>query len=146
MIRVTVDTNVIISALKFGGDPRRTLDRADSGVIKIAVSPPILDEIADVLQRDKIGWSASEARDFVKEFSQVADVVHPHEGLDVIKDDPDDNRILECAAAARSDYIISGDKHLLRLKSFAGRPIVKVSDFLDIIEGSRAMIALRPAE
>jgi predicted nucleic acid-binding protein len=55
--------------------------------------------------------------------------------LDVIKEDPPDNRILECASTACSDYIVTGDKDLLRLGSYASIRILSVSQFLDIIEG-----------
>jgi uncharacterized protein len=48
----------------------------------------------------------------------------------VVSDNPDDDRILECAAAARSDYIVTGDKHLLRLKNFVNIRIVNPADFL----------------
>lgn len=137
MIRATTDTNVVVSALKFGGIPRRILDLADSGLIKLAVSPAILEEIADVLQREKIGWLVSEAKEFIEEFSQIADVVHPNQVVDILKDDPDDNCILECAAAARSDYLITGDKHLLKLRRFGQTQIVKPADFLEIVQGRR---------
>jgi len=55
--------------------------------------------------------------------------------LDVIKEDPPDNRILECASTVGSDYIVTGDKDLLRLGSYASIRILSVSQFLDIIEG-----------
>jgi putative PIN family toxin of toxin-antitoxin system len=60
VVRVTVDTNVIVSGLYGSGNPRHILDLAESGAIKLAVSQPILDEVADVLQREKFGWSAAE--------------------------------------------------------------------------------------
>jgi predicted nucleic acid-binding protein len=57
--------------------------------------------------------------------------VTPTQTLDIIQVDPPDNRILECAAAAKSDYIVTGDKrHILPLGTYAGIPIVKVADFL----------------
>ena len=57
--------------------------------------------------------------------------------VEIIKIDPPDNRILECAAAARSDYIVSGDDHLLRVKTFRDIPIVKVAAFLDLVAKGR---------
>lgn len=63
---------------------------------------------------------------------------NPTQTLDVIKEDPDDNRILECAAAAKSDYIVTEDKDLLRLGEFGGARIVNISDFTEIaIEAQR---------
>lgn len=58
--------------------------------------------------------------------------------LDVIEADPSDNRVLECAVAARSDFIVSGDaRHVLSLGSHEGIPIIKVGDFLERIAQSR---------
>ena len=50
--------------------------------------------------------------------------------MDAVPADPTDNRVIECAIAASADVIVSGDKHLLRLKSYAGIPIISVRDFL----------------
>lgn len=82
----------------------------------------------------KFGWSAPEANEAADWISRISDNVEPTQPVDVIKDDPPDNRILECAAAANSDYIISGDKHLPRLKNFSGQPILPVSGFLRVLE------------
>jgi predicted nucleic acid-binding protein len=62
--------------------------------------------------------------------ARTGKVVVPRIALDVIHDDPDDNRILECAVAGHADVIVSGDRHLLRLKSYEGIPIVRPVDFL----------------
>lgn len=61
-------------------------------------------------------------------------MVKPEIALEVIKEDPADDRILECAVASQSDYLVTGDKHLLNLGKFGPIPIVKVADFLDIFE------------
>lgn len=132
MIRVTADTNIYVSGLNFrGGHPFHFLELARRGEIRLAVSPAILDELAEVLQR-KFDWPAddiAEARELLSSFSQC---VVTTETFDVVKDDPDDNRILECAAAARSDYVVSGDRHLLNLRTFRDIPIIKVADFMEI--------------
>jgi putative PIN family toxin of toxin-antitoxin system len=133
--RVTADTNIIVSGLNFPGNPRRMLAAAEAGAIRLCVSQSILEEVADVLQRDKLGWTAAEAKEAIDWISQISDVVSPAQPVDVIKDDPSDNRILECGLAAKSDYIISGDKHLLNLRTFERMPIIKVSDFLAVIQG-----------
>ena len=66
----------------------------------------------------------------IKKFSEV---VNPKERLAIIADDPD-NRILECAAAGQTDFIISGDKHLLHLKNYQGIKILTPAAFLEAIE------------
>lgn len=60
-------------------------------------------------------------------------LVAPDFVLDVVKDDPDDNRVLECAVAGKADYIVSGDRHLLKLKAHAGIPIPTARQFLDAV-------------
>jgi len=59
--------------------------------------------------------------------------------LDVIQEDPDDNHVLECAVAGRSEYIVTGDKHLLKLGQFASIRIMNVADFIELLEGTAAM-------
>ncbi len=135
MVRVTLDTNVIVSGLYGSGNPRRILDLAEAGTIKLAVSQPILDEVSDVLQREKFGWSAAEVRYALKRITSVEDFIEPKQTVDVIKDDPTDNRIIECAAGSRSDYIVTGDKHLLSLGQFGHCKIVKPADFLEVMQG-----------
>ena len=63
----------------------------------------------------------------------IARKVAPSRTVDILKEDPADNRILECAVQARSDYLVTGDTGLLRLGSFENIPIVKVADFLKVV-------------
>lgn len=136
MVSVTVDTNVIVSGLYGSGKPRSILAAAEAGAIRLKISRAILDEVAEVLQRDKFGWTAAEAQYATEWLSDIADVVEPKQTVDIIKTDVDENRILECALAAKSDYIVSGDKHLLNLRTFERMPIVKAADFLEVTQGS----------
>jgi predicted nucleic acid-binding protein len=61
--------------------------------------------------------------------------VHPTQTLDVVPDDPDDNRVVECAVAAGSRFIVTGDGDLLRLGSYGNIRILQVADFLKLVEG-----------
>jgi uncharacterized protein len=82
--------------------------------------------------RDKFGWS-EEALTIAKErIADFAELVTPARKIDAVKEDPTDNRVLECAETGISDYIVTGDNHLLKLGEFAGAKIVKASDFLGI--------------
>jgi predicted nucleic acid-binding protein len=65
---------------------------------------------------------------------RVAEIVKPDMVLHVIQDDPDDNRVLECAVKGSADYIVTGDRHLLRLGSYEAIAIVTVRQFLDTAE------------
>jgi len=130
VLNATADTNVYVSAFTIGGKPMELMQLASSGQIELAVSDAILDEVARVLARQKFGWSAERIAELRKTITSMARHVTPTQRLDVVQDDPTDNIILECAQAAGSDFIISGDKHLLRLKQYGNAPILKVSDFL----------------
>jgi uncharacterized protein len=132
VVRVTADSNIYISALNFGGVPDKLLDLARAGEIQLSISGEILGEVVRVL-RDKFGWS-EEALTIVKErIADFAELVTPVRSIDAVKEDPTDNRVLECAETGVSDYIVTGDNHLLKLGQFAGTKIVKPSDFLDIM-------------
>ena len=137
MVHATVDTNVLISGLVYRcGKPHDLLQRALAGVISLAVSQPIVDEMADVLAR-KFGATLQETAEAREIVAEAARIVTPSVELNVIAHDSPDNRVLECAMSAGSDYIVTGDKDLLRLKQFDGIRIVSVAEFLDIAAGQQ---------
>ena len=130
MLTATADTNVYISALQYGGRPQEFLARAEAGDFRLDISDAILHETLRVL-REKFGWPEDDLRSAEATLAAFTRRVTPTQTLDIIQVDPPDNRILECAAAAKSDYIVTGDKrHILPLGTYAGIPIVKVADFL----------------
>jgi putative PIN family toxin of toxin-antitoxin system len=107
----------------------RLLHMAVNGDIEIAISQPILDELIRVL-RDKFGWDGYRLHDAQQQILRLARLVTPAQTLNVVKEDEPDNRILECALKAGSEVIISADKDLLRLGSYAGARIMQAADFL----------------
>jgi hypothetical protein len=134
VLRVTADTNILISALIFpGGKPFQLLELARGGKMNLTVSAAILDEMAGVLAR-KFNWQPEEIAAGRKWITEMARTVKPAVRLDIIKEDPPDNRILECASAAGSDYIVSGDKDLLRLGRYDSIRIVRVAEFLELAQ------------
>jgi putative PIN family toxin of toxin-antitoxin system len=116
------------------GKPYQILRMALDGAINLTVSQQILDEMADVLAR-KFDATPEEIAEATLIARAAARVVAPAVQLDVITEDPADNRILECAMAAGSDYIVTGDKDLLRLGTYDSIKILKVSDFLKAVVG-----------
>jgi uncharacterized protein len=126
--RVVLDSNIYISALRYGGKPHRLLQLALDGEIDALISQPIMEETLRVL-RDKLAFTPEELADAAG-ILQSLELVHPIQGLNAVPGDPDDNKIIECAVAANADVIVSGDKHLLELKNYGNIPIIKVSDFL----------------
>jgi putative PIN family toxin of toxin-antitoxin system len=135
VIRVTADSNIYISALHFGGPPDKFLDLARTGIIHLTISDDILAEVTRVL-RDKFGWS-QEALSMAQ--ARIADFtvrVAPAQKLDAVREDPADNRILECAVEGKSEYLVTRDNHLLKLKRFGGAEMIKVADFLDVVRAA----------
>ena len=130
MPRIVADTNIYISALNFAGTADEVLALGRAGLIEICISPAILDEIGGVLAR-KFRWSTMRVREARAAIGHFTVLVHPRETLSVVSDDEADNRILECALAARADTIVTGDRHLLQLRRFRGARITTPREFLD---------------
>ena len=135
--KVVFDTNIYISGLLFGGNPRACLHLAREGEILLFTSSALLFELSQKFNK-KFRWHEQEIKDLLLGIKKYSTVVQPQTQLDVIKMDPPDNRILECAQEAKVDYIISGDKkHVLPLKKFKTIPIVSAKEFLDEFYGKK---------
>jgi len=128
--RIVLDTNVLISAIVFGGQPRKILEMVIEGNVTCSLSFAILDELRDVLQRPKFGFSPQQAATVIDELQGICEILNPPRRIRTIKADPDDNRILECAVEAKADCIISGDTHLLELGKYREILIWNPADFL----------------
>ncbi len=131
MLRVVLDTNVLISAVLFGGRPRQILEKAIRGDVRLCLSEAILKELKGVLQRSKFGYSCEMIRLIVTELMSIADFVNPSGTLNVVLENPENNRILECAVEVDANYIVSGDSHLLRLRRYRNTEILNVAGILE---------------
>lgn len=139
MIRAVIDANQFVSALlKPESNPAEILKLAREGKIQLVISPDIVNEIRAVLLYPKImkrhRRTSEQIELFLKRLLKTAVVTHSRASLDIIKDDPSDNKYLECAVDGRADYIISGDCHLTDLRSFHGIKIVTPSQFLKTLK------------
>jgi len=128
--RIVLDTNVLISAILFGGKPRRVLHLVISGSVDCTLSTVILDELKDVLQRPKFGFSAEVCFHIIEELHGACDIISPSVSVGFIRSDPDDDRILDCAVEAQAHFIVSGDPHLLDLGKFEKIRILSPADYL----------------
>jgi uncharacterized protein len=128
-MRIVVDTNVIVSALVFGGLPRRVFETVEEGYCELFYSAEIQAETRRVLH-EKFGWEGQELDLYLPELWDLGQVVTPRQRINAVKEDPDDNRIIECALASRADAIVSGDGHLLRLGVYERIAILTPRDFL----------------
>ena len=132
MFRIVADTNVLISAVQFGGLPGTFLDHVFQRSFTLMTSPVLLDELIGKLQT-KFKRPEAETAALRARLEAVAVVLSPSLVLQVVPDDPDDNRVLECAVEGHADYVVSGDRDLLRLGSYANIPIVTIRQFLDTL-------------
>lgn len=128
-MRIVVDTNVIVSALVFGGVPRRVFELVEDGFCEFYYSPEIQSETCRVLH-DKFGWDEEKLDRYLKVFWSLGEEAIPQRRVNAVREDPDDNRIIECAIAAGADVIVSGDRHLLKLEGFEGIAILMAREFL----------------
>jgi putative PIN family toxin of toxin-antitoxin system len=126
--RVVLDTNVYVSAYGFGGTPARLVRAAILGEIDLVTSPALLAEVARILA-DKLGFDSTHVEEVVRQIGRIAIVVRPTERLAVLSDEPD-NRVLECALAGDADIIVSGDRHLLKLREYEGIRVLSATDAL----------------
>ena len=110
MVRVVLDTNVVVSAhLKADGFERYALDLALAGKLQLAASEAILAEYASVLARPRFAITRKRLARSMDLIRKSAHIVRPSRRLTVAHD-PSDNRFLECAEAARADYLVTGNK------------------------------------
>jgi len=136
---VVLDTNVIVSSLlSCGGPPADVIRRWEADEFGVAISPPLLSELERVLKyprvRERYQKNQETLTAFLKRFSTVATLVDPQLTLEVIEEDPADNRVLECAVDAGAEYIVTGDAHLVRLKEYRGIVILTPVEFLALLE------------
>ena len=131
-MRVVLDTNVLVSAIVFGGAPRQILESGIAGSIRLCVSESLIRELQAVLRRAKFGFTAQMVQTVVSELTAVSDWVVPEKHHDLIAADPADNEVLDCAVAAEADYIVTGDSHLLRLGKCGEVGIVTPEAFIRV--------------
>ncbi len=129
MIRVVLDTNVFISALFWKGAPYQIFRKILEGAILNFVSPQILKELKERLLY-KFKLPPEKVKEYLEAIVFNSKITYPKKKLNVVKKDPSDNKIIECALEAKASFIISGDKHLLEIKRYKGIKIVTPREFL----------------
>ncbi|MDQ5826305.1 MAG: putative toxin-antitoxin system toxin component, PIN family [Chloroflexota bacterium] len=138
MMRVVLDTNVLVSALIVPmGKPARILRRLDA--IDLLTTESIMAEVGRVLRYSRIqkryGLTAETITTYLERLREVSTFIVTHTQVSGVSKDPDDDKFLECAVDGDARYIVSGDPHLLSIGSYEGISIVTPSAFLLILEG-----------
>ncbi len=129
MIKVVIDTNIMFSA-SFGGNPGKVIELWKGRKLVLCVSQEILSEYIRVLKKAR--FTADDLKEILSLFTEPGKtaLVKPTRHFKAVKEDPGDNKFLDCAVKAEVDYIVSGDKHLKKLKEFEGIKILSPDSFL----------------
>jgi putative PIN family toxin of toxin-antitoxin system len=138
MITAILDANVLVSAmLTPKGHPAEILREWRGGTFDLVISLSLLKEIQRVISYPKINkrltQSNLEANEFLLGLAQFSIMVYEEPQIDVIKEDPSDNKYLACAQRGEVDFVVSGDQHLLKLQNYKGTRIVTPKEFLNIL-------------
>ncbi|MFB6228592.1 MAG: putative toxin-antitoxin system toxin component, PIN family [Halobacteriales archaeon] len=129
-LRVVYDTNVLVSALGWGGTPWEALLPAFIRDVEMVTSDAALDEFERVLGYGDLPFTDDEQARFPELVRFEASIVDPAGTITAVEEDPDDDVFLEIATEANADYLVSGDPHLTDLGEFRGTPIVSPAAFL----------------
>ncbi|MGI0141842.1 MAG: putative toxin-antitoxin system toxin component, PIN family [Candidatus Micrarchaeales archaeon] len=133
MMRIVLDTNILISGLLYIGKPKKLIDLALNGKIQIVSSADIIDEFKGVVSREKFKLEREEQAQLVSFVVRISHIVSLKGKFRVVKEDPDDDMVIGTAYDGKASYIVSGDKHLLKIKEFAGIKIVTANQMLNLI-------------
>jgi len=132
--KVVVDTNVFVSAALLKGTSSIVMEKWKEGKFVLLFSTDIFDEYFEIIARPRFNQEERDIRELAGLLIDKGVVVEPQKHLDIVKEDPDDNKFLECAIEGEADFIVSGDRHLLSLQEYEGIKILKITQFIQEIE------------
>jgi len=136
-VRVVLDTNVLVSALFFGGVPGRILDAWRDGKVQIVLSAEILDEYQRVGRLLAESYSGVDLEPFLALLAVEAEIVEAPTLSASVSSDPDDDKFLACADASGVGVIVSGDRHLLAHDGWRALRVLRPRRFADeFLDGS----------
>lgn len=133
-IRIVLDTNVFISGIFWEGNfSSRVIDLWRNGKATLVSSLPIIEELVENLKGFRIKMSNEMVEEWKNMIIENAIIVEPTEEINIVKEDPDDNKFIEAAIAGQAKYIVTQDNHLLKLKEFKGIKILTPKEILNYI-------------
>ena len=136
-MRLVLATNVVVSAIVWGGVPYQLLQAAAAGTVDLYASPVLIEELRGVLLRDHLASRLARQRRNVDEavgfYARLCQMVVPLDVPRIVPNDPDDDHVVAAAVAARAHLIVSGDKHLLNFKDRISIQVLKAGEALQFI-------------
>ncbi len=138
MIKVVLDANQYASALiKPRSNSARLIELVHEGHLALVISAPIIEEVRRILSYPRLkklhGRPSDEIELFLKKLEKIAIITPALLSVQVVKNDPSDDKYLVCALEGQADFIVSGDRHLTDSKEFRGIRIVNPAVFLKAI-------------
>lgn len=136
-MKVVFDANVFVSGLsrRSATPPAILMDMWKREAFVVFLSPHILNKIIEAWTKPyfRVLLTSDEVVAIVEELASLAESVSPAQGIHGVAEDDEDDLVLATAVAAQADYLVTGDKYLLRIGSFRDISIVSPRDFLDIM-------------
>ena len=133
-MRAILDTNIFLSGIHWSGASNKVLREWFIGSFVSVSSPQINQELFIQLRDFKIQMEIEEIEWWEDIVLEKSILVIPKRKVNVVKDDPDDNKFIEAALEGKANYIITQDRHLLNIKGFEGIKMVTPKEFLRILK------------
>jgi uncharacterized protein len=130
---IVLDTNIFISGIFWKGDSYSILGLLNYSIITVTISSEIIAEVYRILSNFKIKMSQEDVDDWIRFIEEKCVIVEPKEKFFIVED-PTDNKFIDCAVAGNASYIITNDKHLLKIKKFRNISIITPKEFIIIIK------------
>ena len=129
-MRIVIDTNVVVSAMFFGGRPRQLLEMLMKHQVEAYVTQEIITEYQETSDELLSRYPTKPVRLPLNQIISACNLLETHSKIAVCRD-PEDDKFIECAVAGKCIYIVSGDKDLLAVEKYHNIQIVTVADFLN---------------
>jgi len=132
-LKVVLDTNILVSAWLWEGNESKIVELIENGLVIGYTSPLLIREFEKVMNYPKFRLSEEEIASATGYYQIILRTIEPKTMVNIIRDDPEDNRVLDCALSAKANAIITGDKHLLALGRFKNIKILTSTEFLRLV-------------
>ena len=129
-MKIVIDTNILVSAVYFGGYPGKIVEAVIDGSLDSFASEEVIEEYHMIVEGFRERKAGHFNRELFLSYMDIVKTIEPEEVIEICRD-PDDNKFLECASAAKAMYIVSGDKDLLVLTRYKDIEIITAKAFCE---------------
>ena len=133
-MRAVLDTNVFLSGIHWYGASSKVLSAWFLNKFTLVSSMEINRELFTQFRDFKIMMETEEIHYWESLVPEKSELVAPNRKIDIVKDDPDDNKFIEAALEGKADYIVTQDKHLLKIKEFRKIKIITPEEFIKLLK------------